>query len=150
MTRRDEAALFTVKGVTDCEPCFTSIAMQWEVWRLQPIPQEEGVTSLLGPQLCAIDCGRQYCEPGPGLCCIDIIDFIIIVIINIIINIITIIINIIIVIIIIIIVIILIIIIIITIIITINNLFFLLLSSLVFIYISISLYIYILLLLVPY
>ena len=55
--RRDEAALFTVKGVTYCEPRLTPIAMRWEVWEIQPIPQEEGVTPFLGPQLCPIDCG---------------------------------------------------------------------------------------------
>ena len=32
VTRRDKAALLTVKGVTDCEPRLTSIAMRWEVW----------------------------------------------------------------------------------------------------------------------
>ena len=68
VTRRDEDALFTVKGVTDSESCFASIAMRWEVWRLQPIPQEEGVTPLLVPQLCAIHCGRQHRDPGPSLC----------------------------------------------------------------------------------
>ena len=68
VTRRDEAALFTVKAVTDCESCFGSIAMRWKVWGLQPIPQEEVVMPLLGPQLCDIDCGRQHREPVPGLC----------------------------------------------------------------------------------
>ena len=68
VTRRDEAALFTVKGVTDGEFGVASITMQWEVRGLQPIPQEEGVTPLLGPQLCAIHCGRQHSEPEPGLC----------------------------------------------------------------------------------
>ena len=68
VTRHDEAALFTVKGVTYFEPRLTPIAMRWEVWGIQPIPQEEDVTPLLGPQLCPIDCGQQHCEPGPGLC----------------------------------------------------------------------------------
>ena len=66
--RRDEATLFTVKGVTDSEFGVASITMQWEVWGLQPILQEECVSPLLGPQLCAIHCGRQHHEPGPGLC----------------------------------------------------------------------------------
>ena len=34
VTRLDEAALFTVKGVTDFEPCLTPIAMRREVWRV--------------------------------------------------------------------------------------------------------------------
>ena len=42
--------------------------MSWEVWGIQPIPQEEGVTPLLGPQLYPIDCGRQHSEPGRGIC----------------------------------------------------------------------------------
>ena len=67
VTRRDEADLFIVKGVTDCEPRLTPIAMHGEVWGIQPIPQEEGVTLLLGPQLCPIDCGRQHHDLGPGL-----------------------------------------------------------------------------------
>ena len=61
VTRREEAALFTVKDVTDCEPCLTPISMRREVWGLQPIPQEEGITPLLVPQLRPIDCGRQHC-----------------------------------------------------------------------------------------
>ena len=58
VTRQDKAAFFTVKGVTDSESCFASITMGWEVQGIQPIPQEEGVTSLQGPQLCAIEFGR--------------------------------------------------------------------------------------------
>ena len=68
VTRRDEATLFTVKGVTDGEPRLTPVAMRREVWGIQPVPQEEGVTPLLGPQIRPIDCGRQHSEPGPGLC----------------------------------------------------------------------------------
>ena len=70
MTRRDEAALFTVRGVTDGKFGVAAIKVRWEVQGLQPIPQEEGVTPLLGPQLRAIHCGRQHREPGPGLCCL--------------------------------------------------------------------------------
>ena len=69
VTRRDEAALFTVKGVTDGKFGVTAITVRWEVWGLQPIPQEEGVPPLLGPQLRTVHCGRQPREPGPGLCC---------------------------------------------------------------------------------
>ena len=36
--RRDKAALFTVKGVTDGEPRLTPVEMRWDVWGLQPIP----------------------------------------------------------------------------------------------------------------
>ena len=39
--RRDEAALFTIKGVTDEEFCVEAITVRWEVRGLQPIPQEE-------------------------------------------------------------------------------------------------------------
>ena len=67
VTRRDEAALFTVKGVTDEEFGVAAITVRWEVRGIQPIPQEEGVTPLLAPHLRAIHCGRQHREPGPGL-----------------------------------------------------------------------------------
>ena len=69
VTRRDEAALFAVKGVTDGKFGVEAITVRWEVRGIQPIPQEEGVLPLLGPQLCVIHCGRQHREPGPGLCC---------------------------------------------------------------------------------
>ena len=68
MTRHDKAALLTVKGVTDGEFSVASITMGWEVRGIQPITQEKDVTPLLGPQLCAIHCGRQHRELGPGLC----------------------------------------------------------------------------------
>ena len=60
VTRRDEAALFTVKGLTDGKPRLTPVAIRRKVWRVQPIPQEEGVTPLLGPQIRPIDCGRIW------------------------------------------------------------------------------------------
>ena len=49
--RRDEAALFTVNGVTDGKPRLTPFAILRNVWGIHPITQEEGVTPLLGPQL---------------------------------------------------------------------------------------------------
>ena len=69
VTHRDEAAHFTVKGVTDGKFGVAAITARWEVRGIQPIPQEEGVPTLLGPQLRAIHCGWQHREPGPGLCC---------------------------------------------------------------------------------
>ena len=39
VTRRDEAAPFTVKGVTDGEFGVASISMGWEVRGIQLIPQ---------------------------------------------------------------------------------------------------------------
>ena len=51
VTRRDEAALFAVKGVTDGKFGVAAITVRWEVRGIQPIPQEEGVPPLLGPQL---------------------------------------------------------------------------------------------------
>ena len=68
VTRRDEAALFTVKGVIDGKFGVASITMKWEVRGIQTIPQEEGITPLLGPQLRAVHCGWQHRETGPGLC----------------------------------------------------------------------------------
>ena len=47
MTRRDEAALFAVKGVTYGELGLAAIAVCREVWGLEAIPQEEGVTPFL-------------------------------------------------------------------------------------------------------
>ena len=68
MTRRDKAALFTVKGVTDQELDLAAISACGEVRGNKAIPQEEGVAPFLCPQLCPIDCGRLHCQPGPGLC----------------------------------------------------------------------------------
>ena len=67
VTLRDKAALFTVKGVTDGKFGVAAITVRWEVRGLQPILQEEGVSSLLGLQLCVIHCGWQHCEPVPVL-----------------------------------------------------------------------------------
>ena len=69
VTRRDKAALFTVKGVTDQELGLAAITMCWEVRGLEAIPQEEGVAPFLCPQLRPIDCGWLHWQPGPGLCC---------------------------------------------------------------------------------
>ena len=68
VTRRDEAALFTVKGVNDGIFSLTSVTVCGKVRGLQAIPQEEGVAPFLGPQIRHIDCGRLHCSPGPGLC----------------------------------------------------------------------------------
>ena len=68
VTRRGEAALFAVKGVTDVELGLTAIAVCWEVRGIDAIPQEEGVAQFLCPQLRPIDCGRLLFQPGPGLC----------------------------------------------------------------------------------
>ena len=69
VTRRDKAALFSVKGVTDRELSLTPVTVLGKVRGLQSIPQKEGIAPFLGPQLCPIDCGRQHRKPGPGLCC---------------------------------------------------------------------------------
>ena len=71
LTRRDEAALFTVKGVTDGKLLLTSVTVRGKVRRIQAIPQEEGVAPFLGPQLRPIDCGRLHCMPGLGLTCMS-------------------------------------------------------------------------------
>ena len=68
VTRRDKAALFTVKGVTDGKPRLAPVTILRKFWGLHTIPQEEGVTPFLPPQLRPVDCGRQHHEPGPGLC----------------------------------------------------------------------------------
>ena len=47
VTRRDEAALFAVKGVTDGELGLSAITVCWEVRGLKAIPQEEGVAPFL-------------------------------------------------------------------------------------------------------
>ena len=65
--RRDKAALFTVKGVTYQKLGLAAVAVCREVWGLEAILQEEGVTSFLCPQLRPIYCGRLHCHPGPGL-----------------------------------------------------------------------------------
>ena len=68
MTRRDESALFAVKGVTGQKPRLAPVAVLGKVWGLQAIPQKEGVAPLLSPQLRPIDCRWKYCDPVPGLC----------------------------------------------------------------------------------
>ena len=68
VTRRDEAALFVVKGVTDGELGLTAITVCWEFRGIEAIPQEEGVKPFLCPQFRPIDYGRLHCKPGPGLC----------------------------------------------------------------------------------
>ena len=68
VTRRDEAALFAVKGLTDGELVLAEITVCWEVQELEAIPQEEGVTFSLCPQIRPIDCGRLQCHPSPCLC----------------------------------------------------------------------------------
>ena len=68
VTRRDKAALFSVKGMTDGKNCLTSVTVCGKVQGNQAIPQEEGVAPFLGPQLYPIDYGRLHCKPGPGLC----------------------------------------------------------------------------------
>ena len=69
VTRRDKAALFAVKGVTDGALGLAAIAVCWEFQGLKAIPQEEGAMPFLCPKLRTIDCGRMHCQPGPGLCC---------------------------------------------------------------------------------
>ena len=59
--RRDEAALFSVKGVIDRELGLEAVAVCWEVRGLEAITQEEGVTPFLCPELCTIDSGRLHC-----------------------------------------------------------------------------------------
>ena len=69
LTRRDKAALFAVKVVTNGKLGLAAITVCWEVRGLKVIPQEEGVAPFLGPQLRPIDCRQLNCQPGPGLCC---------------------------------------------------------------------------------
>ena len=47
VTRRDEADLFTVKGVTDQELGLAAVAVCREVWGIYSIPKEEGLTPFL-------------------------------------------------------------------------------------------------------
>ena len=63
----DEAALFSVKGVTDGELSLAAIAVCWEVRGIEAVPQEEGVTPFLYPQIRPIDCGWLHFQPGPVL-----------------------------------------------------------------------------------
>ena len=65
---RDKATLFAVNGATDRELGLEAVAVCREVWGIEAIQQEDGVTPLLSPQLCPIYCGRLHCQPGPGLC----------------------------------------------------------------------------------
>ena len=67
VTRRDEAALFSVKGVTDQELGLTPVTVLGKVRELQAIPQKEAIAPFLVPQLCPIDCGRKHRKPVPGL-----------------------------------------------------------------------------------
>ena len=57
VTRRDKAAVFAVKGVTEGEFDLVSIVVCCEVRGIEAILKEEGVTPLLCPQLSPIECG---------------------------------------------------------------------------------------------
>ena len=71
MTRRDNSAPLSVKGVAGCEFGVAAVAVCGKVRGVYAIPQEEGVTSLLCPQISPIDCGRLHRQPGPGICCLS-------------------------------------------------------------------------------
>ena len=79
--RRDETALFAIKGVTDRELGLAAVTVCRGVWGLVAIPQEEVVTPFLCPHLRPIYCERLHwkgpqsythvkCDerqrPGPG------------------------------------------------------------------------------------
>ena len=49
VTRRDEAALFAVKGVTDRELSLTPVTVRGRVQGIQAIPQKERLAPFLGP-----------------------------------------------------------------------------------------------------
>ena len=68
VTRRDGAAIFVVNSMTDRELGLAAVVVCWEVRGIKAIPQEEGVTAFLCPQLRPIYCGRLHCQPGTGLC----------------------------------------------------------------------------------
>ena len=57
VARRDKAAFFAVKGVTDRELSLTPVTVLGKVRGLQAIPQKEGIAPFLGPQLLPVDCG---------------------------------------------------------------------------------------------
>ena len=66
MTCRDEASPLAVEGVADCEFVVADITVCGKVWGIKFIPQEEGVTLFLRPQIRPIYCGRLHLQPAPG------------------------------------------------------------------------------------
>ena len=68
MTRRDKASPLAVEGMVDCKFGVAAVAIFGKVWGIEDIPQEEGISPFLRPQLRPVHCGRLYHHPGPVLC----------------------------------------------------------------------------------
>ena len=56
VTRRDEATPLAVKGVADGKPGVAAATVFGEVWGLEAIAQEGGISPFLRSQLSPIDC----------------------------------------------------------------------------------------------
>ena len=67
LMHRDESAPLTVKGVADRELGMAAVTVCGKVWGIYAIPQEEGVTPFLCPQIRPIYFGRLHFQSGPCL-----------------------------------------------------------------------------------
>ena len=67
VTRRDEATSLAVKGVADRKLGVAAVAVFGEVWGIEAIAQEGGISPFLRSQLSPIDCRRLYRQPSPSL-----------------------------------------------------------------------------------
>ena len=68
VTRRDEATPLAVEGVADEKPGVAAVAVFGEVWGIEAIAQEGGISPFLRSQLIPIDCRRLHRQPGPCFC----------------------------------------------------------------------------------
>ena len=66
VTRRDEATPLSVEGVADGEPGFAAVAVFGEVWGIEDIAQEGGISPFLHSQLLPVYCLRLHHQPGPS------------------------------------------------------------------------------------
>ena len=66
MTRRDEATPLAVKGVANGKLGVAAVAVFGEVWGLEYIAQEGGISPFLLSQLSPVDCRRLHRQLGPS------------------------------------------------------------------------------------
>ena len=66
MTRREEAAPLEVEGVAYEESGIAAVTVLGEVWGLEAIAQEGGISPFLRSQLRPVYCPWLHRQPGPS------------------------------------------------------------------------------------
>ena len=66
VARRDEAIPLAVEGEADEKPGVAAVAVLGEVWGIDAIAQEGGISSFLRAQLRPVYCQRLHRQPGPS------------------------------------------------------------------------------------